>query len=42
MEGISEITFSPITDTERETIVDLFNYYIEHSFAAFPDQKSPV
>lgn len=41
MEGISEITFSPITDTERETIVDLFNYYIEHSFAAFPDQKVP-
>lgn len=41
MKDMSEITFSPITDTEREAIVDLFNYYIEHSFAAYPEQKVP-
>ena len=41
MNGLSEITFSPVTDAEREAIVDLFNYYIEHSFAAYPEQKVP-
>jgi phosphinothricin acetyltransferase len=41
MNGLPEITFSPVTAAEREAIVDLFNYYIEHSFAAYPEQKVP-
>ncbi len=38
---LSGITFSPITDAEREEVVDLFNHYIGHSFAAYPEQKVP-
>jgi L-amino acid N-acyltransferase YncA len=41
MPGIPKITFSPISETDKEDIVDLFNYYIEHSFAAYPEQKVP-
>jgi len=41
MPDLSEFTFSPIVDTDREPIIDLFNYYIEHSFAAYPEQKVP-
>ncbi len=33
--------FSPITDADGEEIIDLFNYYIENSFAAYPEQKVP-
>lgn len=36
-----EITFSRISESEREGIIDLFNDYIEHSFAAYPEQKVP-
>jgi phosphinothricin acetyltransferase len=41
MSDIPEITLSPITGNEREAIIDLFNYYSEHSFAAYPEQKVP-
>jgi phosphinothricin acetyltransferase len=41
MSDLSKITFSPITDAEREAVVDIFNYYIGHSFAAYPEQKVP-
>ncbi|MHB8052899.1 MAG: hypothetical protein ACYDEZ_06390 [Methanoregula sp.] len=41
MPDLSKFTFSPITDTDREPIIDLFNYYIEHSFAAYPEEKVP-
>jgi phosphinothricin acetyltransferase len=41
MPDLSEFTFSPIADTDREPVIDLFNYYIEHSFAAYPEQKVP-
>ena len=36
---MSEFTFSPISDTDRVPIIDLFNYYIEHGFAAYPEQR---
>ncbi|MCK9579866.1 MAG: N-acetyltransferase family protein [Methanoregula sp.] len=41
MSDIPGITFSQISETEREAVINLFNYYIEHSFAAYPEQKVP-
>jgi L-amino acid N-acyltransferase YncA len=38
---LSEITFDPISESERKGIIDLFNYYIGNSFAAYPEQKVP-
>ena len=31
----------PISVEDRESIIDLFNYYVENSFAAFPENKLP-
>jgi len=33
--------FRPITDEDREPIIDIFNHYIENSFAAYPESKVP-
>ncbi|WP_269850919.1 hypothetical protein [Methanosarcina horonobensis] len=33
--------FSPISSEDREAIIDTFNYYIENSFAAYPESKVP-
>lgn len=33
--------FTPISETDKEEIIDIFNHYIEHSFAAYPEQKVP-
>jgi len=32
---------SPITESDREAVIDLFNHYIEHSFAAYPQEPVP-
>lgn len=32
---------TPMTSDDREQIIDIFNYYIENSFAAYPEQKIP-
>jgi len=32
---------TPITSDDRESIIDIFNYYVENSFAAYPEQKVP-
>ncbi len=34
-------SISPITDEDRQPIIDLFNYYVENSFAAFPENRLP-
>jgi len=31
----------PMAASHREGIVDIFNYYIEHGFAAYPEEKVP-
>jgi len=31
----------PISPDDREAVVDLFNHYVENSFAAFPQDKVP-
>jgi len=32
---------NPIAVEDREPIIDIFNYYVENSFAAFPESKLP-
>lgn len=34
-----EFKFAPISPEDREGVIDTFNYYIEHSFAAYPENK---
>jgi L-amino acid N-acyltransferase YncA len=31
----------PITEEDRKAVVDIFNYYVENSFAAYPESKLP-
>jgi phosphinothricin acetyltransferase len=31
----------PISAEDRESIIDIFNYYVENSFAAYPENKLP-
>jgi L-amino acid N-acyltransferase YncA len=33
--------FAPISPEDREAVIDTFNYYIENSFAAYPENKVP-
>jgi len=35
------ITIAPVAESDREGIIDIFNYYIGHGFAAFPEQAVP-
>lgn len=37
----AEITIAPVTDTDGGQIIDIFNHYVEHSFAAFPETTLP-
>lgn len=34
-------SISSIATEDREPIIDIFNYYVENSFAAFPEKKLP-
>ena len=34
--------YTPIQDTDGEAIIEIFNYYILHSDAAFPEEEVPV
>jgi L-amino acid N-acyltransferase YncA len=36
-----EYSISPIAGEDRESIMDIFNHYIENSFAAYPENKLP-
>jgi hypothetical protein len=36
-----KIRFEKMGEADREAVIDLFNYYIENSFAAYPDKKVP-
>jgi len=36
-----EYTIHPITEQDREPIIDIFNYYVENSFAAYPETQVP-
>jgi len=34
-----EYSITPISTEDRESIMDIFNYYVENSFAAYPENK---
>jgi len=36
-----DFSIKPLKNDDREQIIDIFNYYIENSFAAYPDRKVP-
>jgi L-amino acid N-acyltransferase YncA len=36
-----EYSISPISAEDRESIIDIFNYYVENSFAVYPESKLP-
>jgi phosphinothricin acetyltransferase len=36
-----EYSISPISNEDGEAIIDIFNYYVENSFAAYPENKLP-
>jgi L-amino acid N-acyltransferase YncA len=38
-EVITPMQLKPMTNMDRIPVIDIFNYYIENSFAAYPDQK---
>ena len=33
------LNFDPISENDRIAVIDIFNHYVTHSFAAYPDQK---
>lgn len=35
------LTLKPMTGADRSPVIDIFNYYIENSFAAYPDRRVP-
>jgi L-amino acid N-acyltransferase YncA len=34
-----DYTLSPISENDRKSVINIFNYYIENTFAAYPEQK---
>jgi L-amino acid N-acyltransferase YncA len=36
-----EYSIRPIFNEDRESIIDIFNHYVENSFAAYPENKLP-
>lgn len=36
-----EYSMSPISNEDRKSIIDIFNHYVENSFAAYPETKLP-
>jgi L-amino acid N-acyltransferase YncA len=36
-----KIRFEKMGEADREAVIDLFNYYIENTFAAYPEKKVP-
>ena len=34
-------SLSPISNEDRKSIIDIFNYYVENSFAAYPETALP-
>jgi L-amino acid N-acyltransferase YncA len=36
-----DYTISPMSADDRQAVMDIFNYYVEHSFAAYPEKRLP-
>jgi len=39
--NVMEYAIGPISNEDRTSVIDIFNYYVEHSFAAYPDKRLP-
>ena len=35
-----DISFEPMSERHRIPIIDIYNYYVENSFAAYPEEKA--
>jgi len=35
------VSFEPLSEAHRAQVIDIFNYYIENGFAAYPEQPVP-
>jgi L-amino acid N-acyltransferase YncA len=38
---MTDYRLDPISINDREPVIDIFNYYVENSFAAYPETKVP-
>ncbi len=38
---INKILFEPLASVHEKDVMDIFNYYAENGFAAYPEQKLP-
>ena len=36
-----DYSMAPISNEDRKSIIDIFNHYVENSFAAYPENKLP-
>ncbi len=36
-----EFSVTPLSRDDRESVIDIFNYYVENTFAAYPENKLP-
>ena len=36
-----DITIKPLNKDDQKEVIDIFNYYVENSFAAYPEHKLP-
>jgi L-amino acid N-acyltransferase YncA len=36
-----ELPFKPLSPADRQEVMDLFNHYVENSFAAYPEERMP-
>ena len=36
-----EYSIDSMSNDDRESIMDIFNYYVENTFAAYPENKLP-
>ena len=37
-----QVTLKPMDQNHRQKVMDIFNYYIENSYAAYPERSLPV
>lgn len=36
-----KFSVAPLSHNDREAVIDIFNYYVENTFAAYPENKIP-
>jgi L-amino acid N-acyltransferase YncA len=36
-----KISFEPMVHEHRKEIIDIYNYYVENDFSAYPDKSFP-